>query len=274
MTSAPVRDRLAHHLLTPENVALLLIDYQPSQLAGVPLDGSRAPRQERRFDGQDHQDLWGPGRALDHQRRLRPRRRIAAHRVRQRQPAGPARVEGGTCDPRHRGPEDRQRRRSNHLAGASAASKVRGSWPPRWTTPSMNRVGVPSTWPEARPLSTSRRIRSATAMLARSWSNAPTSRPIWAAYPRRSPSSSAFCRWNSISCMSQNRPCTAAASDAAAAARSCGWMLVSGKCRNANRKLPSSSCSTCSIAWNACREYGHSESPYSMIRRPAGEPRT
>ncbi len=54
---------------------------------------------------------------------------------------------------------------------------------------SMNRVGVPSTWPEARPLSTSRRIRSATAMLARSQSNAPTSRPIWAAYPRRSPSS-------------------------------------------------------------------------------------
>ena len=27
----------------------------------------------------------------------------------------------------------------------------------------MNRVGVPSTWPEARPLSTSRRTRSATA---------------------------------------------------------------------------------------------------------------
>jgi hypothetical protein len=35
MTSAPVRDPLADHLLTPENAALLLIDYQPSQLAGV-----------------------------------------------------------------------------------------------------------------------------------------------------------------------------------------------------------------------------------------------
>ena len=35
MTSAPVRDPLADHLLTPENSALLLIDYQPSQLAGV-----------------------------------------------------------------------------------------------------------------------------------------------------------------------------------------------------------------------------------------------
>jgi hypothetical protein len=35
MTSAPVRDPLADHLLTPENSALLFIDYQPSQLAGV-----------------------------------------------------------------------------------------------------------------------------------------------------------------------------------------------------------------------------------------------
>jgi nicotinamidase-related amidase len=35
MTSAPVRDPLADHLLTPQNAALLLIDYQPSQLAAV-----------------------------------------------------------------------------------------------------------------------------------------------------------------------------------------------------------------------------------------------
>ena len=35
MTSAPVRDPLADHLLTPQNAALLLIDYQPAQLAGV-----------------------------------------------------------------------------------------------------------------------------------------------------------------------------------------------------------------------------------------------
>ena len=35
MTSAPVRDPLADHLLTPENSAFLLIDYQPSQLAAV-----------------------------------------------------------------------------------------------------------------------------------------------------------------------------------------------------------------------------------------------
>jgi nicotinamidase-related amidase len=35
MTSAPVRDPLADHLLTPENAAFLIIDYQPSQIAGV-----------------------------------------------------------------------------------------------------------------------------------------------------------------------------------------------------------------------------------------------
>ncbi len=35
MTSAPIRDPLSDHLLTPQNAALVLIDYQPSQLAAV-----------------------------------------------------------------------------------------------------------------------------------------------------------------------------------------------------------------------------------------------
>ena len=35
MTSAPIRDQLSDHLLTPENAAFLFIDYQPSQLAGA-----------------------------------------------------------------------------------------------------------------------------------------------------------------------------------------------------------------------------------------------
>jgi nicotinamidase-related amidase len=35
MTSAPVRDQLADHLITPQNAALLLIDYQPAQVASV-----------------------------------------------------------------------------------------------------------------------------------------------------------------------------------------------------------------------------------------------
>ncbi len=35
MTSAPVRDPIADHLITPQNAALLLVDYQPAQLAAV-----------------------------------------------------------------------------------------------------------------------------------------------------------------------------------------------------------------------------------------------
>src|SRR5579862_8554730 len=35
MASAPVRDQFADHLITPQNAALLLIDYQPSQFATV-----------------------------------------------------------------------------------------------------------------------------------------------------------------------------------------------------------------------------------------------
>ena len=35
MTSAPIRDPLADHLLTPKNAAFLFIDYQPSQLATI-----------------------------------------------------------------------------------------------------------------------------------------------------------------------------------------------------------------------------------------------
>jgi nicotinamidase-related amidase len=35
MTSAPVRDPLADHLLTPQNAAFLFIDFQPSQLATI-----------------------------------------------------------------------------------------------------------------------------------------------------------------------------------------------------------------------------------------------
>ncbi len=35
MTSAPIRDPLADHLITPQNAALLLIDYQPTQVASI-----------------------------------------------------------------------------------------------------------------------------------------------------------------------------------------------------------------------------------------------
>ena len=35
MTSLPVRDPVGDHLLTPQNSALVVIDYQPSQFGGV-----------------------------------------------------------------------------------------------------------------------------------------------------------------------------------------------------------------------------------------------
>jgi nicotinamidase-related amidase len=35
MTSAPVRDPLADHLITPQNAAFLFIDYQPAQMATI-----------------------------------------------------------------------------------------------------------------------------------------------------------------------------------------------------------------------------------------------
>jgi nicotinamidase-related amidase len=35
LTSAPVRDQVGDHLITPQNAALILIDYQPSQFATV-----------------------------------------------------------------------------------------------------------------------------------------------------------------------------------------------------------------------------------------------
>jgi hypothetical protein len=35
MTSEPVRDPLADHLLTPQNCALIIIDYQPVQVRSI-----------------------------------------------------------------------------------------------------------------------------------------------------------------------------------------------------------------------------------------------
>ena len=48
MTSARVRDPRADHLLTPQNAALLPIDYQPSPLATVRKRPATPPRNARR----------------------------------------------------------------------------------------------------------------------------------------------------------------------------------------------------------------------------------
>src|ERR1700759_2988144 len=35
MTSLPIRDPIADHLITPHNAALIVIDYQPTQFASI-----------------------------------------------------------------------------------------------------------------------------------------------------------------------------------------------------------------------------------------------
>jgi hypothetical protein len=47
MTSQAIRDPLADHLITPQNAALVLIDYQPSQFGTV---RSMDPRTARAFE--------------------------------------------------------------------------------------------------------------------------------------------------------------------------------------------------------------------------------
>jgi nicotinamidase-related amidase len=42
MGSAPIRDQVAEHLITPKNSALVLIDYQDSQFATVSVEAHRA----------------------------------------------------------------------------------------------------------------------------------------------------------------------------------------------------------------------------------------
>src|SRR5450755_3789892 len=59
MGPAPVRDPLADHLLAPQNAALLLIGYQPPQLAAVRSMDHALLVKERRLDGQDHQNRSG-----------------------------------------------------------------------------------------------------------------------------------------------------------------------------------------------------------------------
>jgi len=72
----------------------------------------------------------------------------------------------------------------------------------------MNRVGVPSTWPEAGPLSTSWRIRSATDAGPVPVEHRHVEAELGGA-PEQIAVSSAFRRWNSNSRMSQNRLCSA-----------------------------------------------------------------
>src|SRR5882762_4386576 len=101
----------------------------------------------------------------------------------------------------------------------------------------MKNVGVPLT-PLVTPLRKSSRTRGACAPLVSSFRNRATSRPRSRAYSIRYSPSSANCRSNKRSCISQNLPCAAAASAASAACSACGWLSRSGKLRFAYRNFP------------------------------------
>jgi hypothetical protein len=49
MTSEPIRDPRADHLLTPQNCALVIIDYQPVQVRSIRQRISRGPLRRLRF---------------------------------------------------------------------------------------------------------------------------------------------------------------------------------------------------------------------------------
>src|SRR5207244_3470398 len=104
------------------------------------------------------------------------------------------------------------------IASSSAASNGSSSQESSCRTPLMKKVGVPLT-PLVTPLRKSSRTRGAYAPLASSFRNRATSRPRSPAYSIRYSPSSANCRSNKRSCISQNLSCAPAAS-AASAARS------------------------------------------------------
>ena len=127
MTSAPMRDPLADHLLTPQNAAPLLSDYQPAQLAGVrSMDRALLVKN-----------------AVSTVTIFAQRRRLIPHRAPRLGPAhrppGPDRADAGTTL-RHRvlvdagifagallrpGPLDQQARPPRHMASANRTSHGR-----------------------------------------------------------------------------------------------------------------------------------------------------
>jgi hypothetical protein len=50
MASAPVREQVGDHLITPQNAALVRIDYQPSQIGAVRSMDSLACELQRGWD--------------------------------------------------------------------------------------------------------------------------------------------------------------------------------------------------------------------------------
>ena len=73
MTSEPVRDPVTDHLLTPQNSALVVIDYQPSQLQAMTSMDRELLGRQHRVGRAARPDLRPPCRPVDRQRRERTR---------------------------------------------------------------------------------------------------------------------------------------------------------------------------------------------------------
>src|SRR5438874_1915670 len=96
-------------------------------------------------------------------------------------------------------------------------------------------LGGPLT-PIVTPLRKSCRTRGSYTPAPSSFRKRATSRPRSPAYSIRYSPSSANCRSNKRSCISQNLPCAPAASAASAACCAWGWLSRSGKLRYTNRR--------------------------------------
>src|SRR5438445_1417300 len=95
------------------------------------------------------------------------------------------------------------------------------------------------------------------------------------AYASRWSSSSAACRRNKRSCISQNLPCAPAASATSAADSACGCASITGKCRNTKRTRCPKSCNTVFSSGNARPQNGHSKSAYwTSVMRASRDPST
>ena len=121
----------------------------------------------------------------------------------------------------------------------------------------MNGVGVPSTWPEAGPLSTSRRIRSATAVLA----VAVEGRDVQAELGGVAAQVAVFERLLPGEQQPVHVPEPGLQRGGLSRGRGGEGVRVDAGQREVPEcepQVPASWRSICSIAWNACREPGHS----------------
>ena len=118
----------------------------------------------------------------------------------------------------------------------------------------MNSVGVPRTTPVASPLATSRSMRARTSAPADPCRSGRGQADLGRIRAKVVVLEGLLTVVQQVVHLPE-AILTVAASAAADAASACGWISVSGKCRNAKRTSSGNSRSTCWIARNACREW-------------------